>query len=61
LLWDQEAKRALELGFKKIISDPNNIIAIEWAGNVKRILPKDTLWIFFKIIDKNKRQIKIVP
>jgi len=50
-------KDLLELGFKEIISQPKNIIVIEWAERVKKILPKNTLWFKFEYIDKNKRRI----
>ena len=33
------------LHFREILNDPKNIIAIEWAERVKKLLPKDTLWI----------------
>ena len=55
----QKPKEVLDLGFKKIISDPKNIIAIEWAERIKKIMPKNTIWINFEFIDKNKRKIKI--
>ena len=55
----QRPKEILDLGFKEIISNPKNIIAIEWAERIKKILPKDTVWINFEFIDKNKRQIRI--
>lgn len=42
-----KSKDLLKLGFKKIISDPKNIIFIEWADRVKRILPKNTIWLHF--------------
>ena len=54
-------KEILSLGFKEIISNPNNIVVIEWAGNIKKIMPKDTVWTFFTFIDKNKREIKTAP
>lgn len=46
----------LDLGFKEIISQPN-LVVIEWAEKVKKILPKDTFWIKFEYLDKNKREI----
>ena len=52
-----KAEDILELGFKEIISDPKNIVAIEWPEKVKKVLPKDFLKIKFKFIDKNKREI----
>lgn len=53
----ENPKEILNLGFKEIISDPKNIVAIEWAEKIKKILPKDTVWISFKFINKNKRKI----
>ena len=53
----KQPKELLELGFKKIVSDRQNIIAIEWADKIKRILPNDTSIITFKFINKNKRRI----
>lgn len=47
----------LELGFKEIISNPENIVAIEWPGKVRKVLPKKVIKISFKFIDKNKREI----
>lgn len=55
----QKPKEILDLGFKEIISNPQNIVAIEWADKIKKILPKDTLLINFDFIDQNKRKIKI--
>ena len=56
---DNPTKELLHLGFKKIIADPRNIVAIEWADRVKKVLPKDAAWIQFEYGDKNKRNIII--
>ena len=50
-------KDILELDFKKIILNPENIVAIEWPEKIKKVLPKKTIIIKFKLIDKNKREI----
>ena len=55
----RKPKEILDLGFKKIISGPKNIIASEWAERIKKILPQNTIWINFEFVDKNKRKIKI--
>lgn len=47
----------LELGFKDLIKNPKNIIVIEWADKIKKILPKDILWINFENLGENKRKI----
>lgn len=49
----------LALDFQEIISN-NNIVIIEWAERIKRILPKNTIWIRFKIISNKERKIKIL-
>ena len=42
------AKDLLHLGLKSFLKDRDAIIVIEWADRVKKILPKDTIWIRFK-------------
>jgi tRNA threonylcarbamoyladenosine biosynthesis protein TsaE len=51
-------KDILDLDFREIISDPQNIIMIEWAEKIKKILPRGTIWIKFEIISPGKREIK---
>ena len=52
-------KELLALNFKDVIFLPGIIVAIEWAGRIKKIMPKNTLWIIFEHIDKKKRKISI--
>ena len=47
------------LGFKKIVADPENIVAIEWADRVKKIVPRHAIWVDCDFIDKNKRRIVV--
>ena len=54
----KDHKDILELGFKEIISNPKNIVAVEWPEKIKKVLPKTTIFINFKFLDKNKREIK---
>ena len=46
----------IEEYFKK-----KGVTIIEWADQIEDILPKKRLDIFFKIIDEDKRIIKLVP
>ena len=55
----QKEKEILALGFGEISSNPKNIIAIEWGDRIKKVLPRNSLFIEFKFIDKNKRRITI--
>lgn len=44
-------KKASELdilGFREMLADPRNIVVIEWADRIKRIIPKSAHWIFLK-------------
>ncbi len=52
-------KEILSLGFKKIISGSQNIVAVEWAEHIKKILPQSAILINFEFIGKNKRKIVI--
>jgi tRNA threonylcarbamoyladenosine biosynthesis protein TsaE len=52
-------KEILDLGFKEIISNPKNIVAIEWADRIGQIIPKETFWIKFEIVNKNQRKIML--
>ena len=53
----RNVKEILELGFKKIISDPQNIVVIEWANRIREILPKKIITVKFEFLDKTKRRI----
>ena len=54
----KDSKDILELDFKKIILDPENIIAVEWPEKIKEVLPKKAIRIDFKFIDEKTREIK---
>ncbi len=55
----------LELNFKEIISNPKNIVAIEWPEKIKKYLPKNIISIKFtcpelrRRVDQSKREITI--
>lgn len=55
----KESKELLDLGFKEIISDPGNIVAVEWADRIKKIMPKETIWLGFEFVDDKTRKITI--
>jgi len=52
-------KEILDLGFKEIISNPKNIVAIEWADRIRHILPKNVIMLKAQLIDKTTRKITI--
>lgn len=52
-------KDILDLDFQEIISNSKNIVVIEWAEKIKKVLPQDTIWIKFKVINNKQRKIEI--
>lgn len=52
-------KEIFDLGWDDLISDPKNIILIEWAENIKKIFPKNYFWLKFRHIDEKRRAIDI--
>jgi len=55
----QSPKEMEELGWKEITENPNNIIAVEWANKILKILPENSFFLNFDFIDGKKRKIKI--
>lgn len=53
-----KTKEILNLGFKEIIFNPQNIVAVEWANRIRKIMPKNTIWISFELINEKKRKIR---
>ena len=52
-------KDILNLGWEELIADKNNIIIVEWADRIQKIIPKRALRIKFKWLGENKRKISI--
>lgn len=46
-----------ELGLHEILGDPYAIVAIEWADRIRRVIPKDALWIIFRHHSANTREL----
>ncbi|MEA2007168.1 MAG: tRNA (adenosine(37)-N6)-threonylcarbamoyltransferase complex ATPase subunit type 1 TsaE [Patescibacteria group bacterium] len=49
----------LELGWEEIISNPRNLVFVEWPERIKKIWPKKYVKISFEISDRSKRRILI--
>ncbi len=48
---------AKSLGIEEILSDPQNIVLIEWPEKVKEILPEKKTDIYFEYLNENERRI----
>jgi tRNA threonylcarbamoyladenosine biosynthesis protein TsaE len=45
----------LELGWKEIISDPNNLVLVEWPERIEKILPENSVRVSFEIKGEDER------
>lgn len=55
----KKSKELLDLGLKEILNNLENIVLIEWPERIKKILPKDLIWIKFEYGEKeNERVLK---
>ena len=50
----EKPEEILELGFSKIISNPENIVAIEWPEKISKVLPKKVIKITFEHLEQNR-------
>ncbi len=59
-LYRLENKGQIEgLGIKELMSDPQNIIVIEWAEKMRNLLPEKRIDIYFEYSSENERKITI--
>ncbi len=49
----------LNLGFNQIVFSPENIVAVEWADRIFKILPRGTIILKFEFINEKTRGITI--
>ncbi len=52
-----DAQQLSVLGWKDIVADPSQLIAIEWPEHVSEALPDDAQHIYFTYIDEDTRSI----
>jgi len=54
----QKPQELIDLGFEEIIGDENNLVVVEWAEKIKKILSFENVIFFkFEFLDFNKRKI----
>ena len=44
----KKADELLKLGLREVLENPQNIVLIEWAEKIKKILPKNFVWLKFE-------------
>lgn len=53
----EKPEEMLHLGWKELISDPKNLICIEWPEKILDIMPAEHIKINFTFLDENTRAI----
>lgn len=57
---EAESESEIEkLGFQEIISNPKNLVLIEWPEKIKKILPRKVFKISIEHINKKERLVEI--
>lgn len=56
----ESSNELLNLGFQKIISDPNNLILIEWPERVADIMPEHIKIMIKHLENETSREVEIV-
>jgi len=52
-------KDILDLGWREIISDKHNVVIVEWAERIKKVIPKKAIWLKFRCLKGDRRRIVI--
>ena len=55
----QNSKELLALGWRKIVGNPQNIVLVEWADRIKKILPRNSLRIVFVLEGQTTRRLVV--
>jgi len=55
----KNSRELLDLGFKEIVSNPKNIVVVEWADKIRKILPENTILLRFDFVDEKTRKIML--
>lgn len=56
----KHSREVEKLGFGEIIANPRNVVVVEWADKIRRLIPPSATWIEFRHgTVKNERWIKV--
>lgn len=53
------SKEIQDIGWEDVVSDPGNIILVEWAEKIEDILPQNTIRVSIKETGENTREITV--
>ena len=47
------------IGFAEVLGDEDSLVVIEWPEVAQTLLPKNTVWVRFKKLGENEREIEV--
>ncbi len=53
----KNAQELASLGFHTLITDPSNLMCIEWAENVQELIPSDAIRVTLSVLKEGGRHI----
>lgn len=54
-----DEKDVLNLGWEEIIADKKNVVIVEWAERIEKIIPKKAIQIKFEWVNEDERRITL--
>lgn len=48
-----------DIGFEDFINNGTSVLVIEWADKINDLLPKETIHIYFDVIDEFSRRVSV--
>jgi len=55
----EREEEIINLEFDEIISNKENIVCIEWPENIEKLIPEESIFVSFDILEGDKRKITI--
>jgi tRNA threonylcarbamoyladenosine biosynthesis protein TsaE len=54
-----KAQDIIDLGWEEIVESKKNIAIVEWAEKIRKIIPKNAIWLRFEHLKDDEREIRV--
>lgn len=55
----ESENEVLGLGLQELFSQPDGLVIVEWADKFESLFPEKTVWVTFRYVDEETREIEI--
>lgn len=55
----ESEKEVFDLGLQELFSQPDGLVIVEWADKFESLFPEQTVWVTFRYVDEETREIEI--